>query len=93
MVTDVVKLARLKNEQEFRAQILGFIAQPAVLAVLVFTLIEILQSVEVNNQPLMGSISGSALETALGLNVVLGGLGSLTSLDGLGSIATLLKVL
>jgi hypothetical protein len=65
MPSDAVKLARIQERQVIQRDLVSLLQHPVYSVLVAFIVIELLQSTKVNGQPLMGSISGTALETAL----------------------------
>ena len=86
-----VKLAKLQSERELMNQLITFISHPVIITVGAFALIEYLQTLKVNNQPFMGNIVGTGLETVLGIRLIAEYLPSLTEVGGLLSLAGAFK--
>ena len=83
MSSEAVKLARITEAAALRKDVVGLLNNPAFSILAVFIIIEILQTAKVNGQPIMGSIAGTALETALITKEAMAALGKTGILDAL----------
>jgi len=90
MASEAVKLAKLQDRQELRRQIIALLQHPIYSVLAAFIIIEWLQSQTANGQPLMGKVSGTALETAFITEGVLTSLaksGALSDIAMIGGVA------
>ena len=83
MTSEAVKLARITEAAALRKDIIALLNNPAFSILAVFILVELLQTARVNGQPIMGSVAGTALETALITKEALAALGKTGILDAL----------
>ena len=82
-----LKIARAENDRIVVQELVKLLTHPVYSVLFSFIVIELLQSAQVNERPLMGTVAGSVLEGALVAN------GVLASLSKGGTLEALLPVL
>lgn len=64
MKSTEVRLAEIDRDKMMALEVSKILNHPYMITLLCFVLVEFLQGTKLNGQPLMGNISGTALETA-----------------------------
>lgn len=90
MISDSVKIARLESRRHQVDALVGILTHPVYSVLAAFILIEYLQVTKINGHPLMGSISGTALEFAF---ITEGAISALSKSGVVDSLTSLLPLL
>ena len=77
------ELASQETDRELIRSLAGLFNNPAMQLVLAFTVIETLQRVKIGQEPVMPSLAGTLLESALASESLLSSLGGLSGIAGL----------
>lgn len=83
MASEAVKIAKIEKQAELQREIFALLKHPLYSIVGAFVLIETLEKVKVNGQPLLGNVVATSLQSVLGAGAVFESIGLGEILQGL----------